>query len=435
MFFLVKNFRFLSIFLGFALVVVKYFINLSPDKDKETLNRTINSLMEDYLNLKTVMLACLLGAASPLSADIIESAPPIEHQVQKPSEDAQKIGGGNVFFVPHFYVKAQAGGAYDVGEAKFSELVSPALSVSFGYQATELFGLRANFNGMWARNRYAYPQEQYKWNFLQGAIDAQLNLTALFLGSKPDRRTYAYVFAGAGVNYSFNNDDAVKASQHYGVDFRKLWEKNRWNPVIRFGLGLDYSVTENIAIGTEVGANMLPDHFNSKIGKNDNKDWHFNAMVGVKFTIGDSYGRTENIYAEPEPEPAPPTNQFVDVPVEKISFNVNVYFIINRSDIRANQLEKLHRLLNYLNEHPKAFIRLSGYADRDTGTPAINMRLSRERAAAVSKWLTDAGIQEWRIRRFAKGDKVQPFDIPSDNRCCICYVYDPDHPERIDNWY
>ena len=118
----------------------------------------------------------------------------------------------------------------------------------------------------------------------------------------------------------------------------------------------------------------------------------------------------------------------MDVPIEKISFNVNVYFVINQSVIRTNQMSKLNRLLQYLNEHPKAFVRLSGYADKDTGTPEINMRLSRERAQAVSQYLQDAGIQEWRIRRFAKGDLVQPFDIPEDNRVCICYVYDPENP-------
>jgi flagellar motor protein MotB len=71
---------------------------------------------------------------------------------------------------------------------------------------------------------------------------------------------------------------------------------------------------------------------------------------------------------------------------------------------------------------------LSGFADKETGNPTINMRLSRERSQAVSDFLQDAGIQEWRIRRFAKGDKVQPFDIPEDNRVCICFVYDPDNP-------
>ena len=62
------------------------------------------------------------------------------------------------------------------------------------------------------------------------------------------------------------------------------------------------------------------------------------------------------------------------------------------------------------------------------------MRLSRERAQAVSHYLQEAGVEEWRIRRFAKGDTVQPFDIPEDNRVCICFVYDPDNPVRIENW-
>ena len=209
--------------------------------------------------------------------------------------------------------------------------------------------------------------------------------------------------------------------------------------MVRGGLGVDYYVNDNIAIGAEVNANMLSDHFNSKKGRNDNSDWHFNALVGVKFNLGKSYKRNKRTQPAQEPVRAmtrtAPDTVFVDVPVEKLSFNVNIFFIINRSDIRANQTEKLRRLINYLDKHPKAFVRLSGYADKETGNPTINMRLSRERASAVSRYLQDAGIQEWRIRRFAKGDKVQPFDIPEENRVCICYVYDPEHPERIDNWY
>ena len=346
---------------------------------------------------------------------------------------------GNSFFVPHWYIRAQGGAGLDVGEADFAQLISPSIQFTVGYQFSELFGLRGSLSGLWARNRYAYPEASYKWNFIQPSLEGELNLTPLFLGSDPERKSRAYAFAGVGAAYSFNNDDAVEASNRYGVDFEKLWQKSRWNMAVRAGLGYEYAVTDNIAIGAEVNANMLPDHFNSKRGKNDNRDWHFNALLGVKFTLGRSHGRTN-----PEPEPAParalarttaPDTAFVDVPEDKPSFNVNIFFIINRSDIRSNQLLKLQRLIAYLDAHPKAFVRLSGYADRDTGNPTINMRLSRERAAAVSQFLRDAGIQEWRIRRFANGDTVQPFDVPQENRVCICYVYDPNHPERIDNWY
>ncbi len=335
------------------------------------------------------------------------------------------------FFVPHWYVKAQGGAAYDVGEAKFSQLLSPAAQLVAGYQFDELWGLRGTLSGIWARNRYAYPEAKYKWNFIQPTLEAELELLPLIFGRNPERPANVFLFAGAGVAYSFNNDDAVEADKRFGIDFQKLWTDNRWNPVIRFGLGADYRITDNLSIGAEVNANMLPDHFNSKLGRNDNRDWHFNALVSLKFTISKSHGRTEDVYEEiyhyPTPEPIK-QEEFVDVPIEKISFNVNIHFLINQSIIRSNQIPKLSRLLQYLREHPKAFIRLSGYADKDTGTPVINMRLSRERAQVVSQYLQDAGIQEWRIRRFAKGDKVQPFDIPEDNRVCICFVYDPDNP-------
>ena len=386
-------------------------------------------------------LACIWGCLSPLTADAHFLWPQQEQQQTVSRDENQDklrlLAPGITYFVPHWYIKASGGMAFDVGEAEFSQLLSPSLQLALGYQPMQLLGVRGGLSGLWARNRYAYPEARYSWNFVQAAVDAELSLTTLFLGEKPDRNTNAYIFAGGGVAYAYNNEDAVEADKRYGIDFQKLWEKSRWNPVLRAGLGLDYQVSDNIAIGAELAANMLPDHFNSKRGRGSNRDWHFSAMVGVKFNFGHRYGKLDPIYERVVEKPAPLVQKkdtFIDVPIEKISFNVNIHFVINQSIIRANQIPKLTRLLRYLGEHPKAFVRLSGYADKETGTPEINMRLSRERSQVVSQYLQDAGIEEWRIRRFAKGDRVQPFDIPEDNRVCICFVYDPDNPVPIDNW-
>ena len=81
------------------------------------------------------------------------------------------------FFVPHWYVKAQGGAAYDIGEAKFSQLVSPALQLSLGYKFNEFIGVRGSLSGLWARNRYAYPEAKYSWNFIQPAVEAEFDLT------------------------------------------------------------------------------------------------------------------------------------------------------------------------------------------------------------------------------------------------------------------
>ena len=356
-------------------------------------------------------------------------------------DEKRLVSLGQDFFVPHWFMSLHAGAAYDVGEAKFSKLLSPGAQASLGYHFTPLFATRLSIGGWEARNRYAYPSEKYKWNFIQPAVDAMVDITTLIDGWEPERFFHLYAFAGVGLNISFNNDDAVNASARMANSyklrelvqltpnyFEKLWEDSRLNPVVRAGIGADFHITDNVALGAEVNANMLPDHFNSKLGKHDNRDWHFNAMVGVKFIIGKSHGRTDPTYQTVHKPVEPKEPKFVDVPVEKISFNVNIYFVINQSIIRTNQMAKLRSLIHYLNEHPKAFVRLSGYADKDTGTHEINMRLSVERSQVVSQFLQNAGIEEWRIRRFAKGDRVQPFDIPEDNRVCICYVYDPENP-------
>ena len=352
------------------------------------------------------------------------------HAQQDSIDRKRLVATGTDFFVPHWFATIQGGAAYDVGEDKFSKLISPALQLAVGYQYNPWLSTRLAISGWEARNQYAYPQARYKWNFIQPSADVMVSLLPLIEGWKPKRLLSVYAFAGLGVAWSFNNDDAIEADKRFGIDFQKLWTGSRLNPMVRAGIGADYRISDNIALGAEINANMLPDHFNSKRGRNDNKDWRFNALLGIKFIIGKDRGRTEDTYETiQQPLPAPVHDTvFVDVPIEKISFNVNIHFLINQSVIRSNQIQKLISLLRYLREHPRAFIRLSGFADKETGTPEINLRLSRERAQVVSQYLLDEGIQEWRIRRFAKGDKVQPFDIPEDNRVCICFVYDPDNP-------
>jgi len=339
------------------------------------------------------------------------------------------------FFVPHWYATIQAGAAYDVGEAKFFDLVSPALQATIGYEYNEYVGARFAVSGLWAKNRYAYPEFKYKWNFVQPAIDIRANVTNIIMGRDIERIYDVYAFLGGGVAYSWGNDDAEKASQRLDVEFQKLWRDNRWNPVIRGGVGADFWMNDDWAISFEANVNMLPDHFNSKRGKADNRDWHFNALVGVRYNLGRSYGLVEPQYREiPQPvapveEPLPPKKYFQDD--DAVVMEEYVMFELNKSIIRASEYPKIQRVINYLNNHPKAHVELTGFADRLTGTPTINQRLSVERAQAVSQFLADRGISRDRISKYAKGDRVQPFQVNEDNRVTICLVIEEDLKKEV----
>lgn len=346
--------------------------------------------------------------------------------------NAQQISNSNKvevvpsveFFIPHWQLDMQLGGACDLGEADFVDLLSPAFQVSATYQFIPAFGVRMGASGLWARNWYERPVVDYKWNFVQPALDFKVDILSLFGGWKPRRTANLYAFLGAGAAYTYNNDDAVKASTDPDVHFRKLWRDHRWNFVVRGGLGTDIRISDHLTLTAEMNANLLPDHFNSKEGENDNMDWHFNALVGLKVNLGKTYGRTTPVYREIQQSAPVQSTQPTMMTEESNGLTVNIFFDLNKSELRPSENEKLVLLAIYLHEHPTSKVALTGYADKQTGNSTINEQLSRNRAQAVADFLVGRGIDSSRISKDAKGDRVQPFDIPEQNRVTISIVTD-----------
>lgn len=334
---------------------------------------------------------------------------------------------GKTEFVPHWFMQVQAGASHTRGEAKFGDLISPAAAIYGGYQFTPLWGLRAGVSGWQAKGGWVAPQATYKYNYLQGNIDATLDLSNLFCSYNPDRFFNAYLFAGVGLNGAFNNDDAV-ALAGQGYHLRYLWKDNKISVAGRAGLGTNMRITSNLYFNVEVNANLMTDKFNSK--KADNPDWQFNALAGFTIKFGKTSKKTEPVYYEPTPQPVAPVQEEVQqpepvqqpVPVqqEKVSITENIFFVINSSAIRQEEESKINRLVDFMKTHADSKITISGYADKQTGTSDINLRLSKKRAEAVSARLQEKGIAADRIIIDYKGDTVQPFSTVKENRVSIC---------------
>lgn len=116
---------------------------------------------------------------------------------------------GKVVFNPHWFMQIQGGASHTLGEASFSDLISPAAQVTGGYQFSPLFGLRAGVSAWEAKGAWASPSTVYKYKFVQGNVDAMLDLSALFCKFNPKRVFNAYGFLGVGFNHAFDNDEAV----------------------------------------------------------------------------------------------------------------------------------------------------------------------------------------------------------------------------------
>ncbi|MBO4905862.1 MAG: OmpA family protein [Bacteroidaceae bacterium] len=334
----------------------------------------------------------------------------------------------SVAFAPHWFVQPQVGVGYHVGEAKFSKLLSPAAQLSVGRQFSPVFGLRLGASGWEARNWQAHPKAEYKWNFVQANLDATVSLSNLIWGWDANRKWNVYGLAGVGLNIAFKNDDANRLAamnESAGIPalanggFEKLWDGTKLFPAGRLGAGIEYALSERVALGLEYNANVLPDKWNSKKGKSDNMDWQQNLLLGVKIALGKT--RKHILIEEPEPEVEPepvvvekpkpvvkeepkPVVEETQAVVEVSEFTeVKVYFRFASSRIQPSEEQKIDEIADYMKAHPDKKLNIAGYASR-TGKWQYNLKLSRWRANAVKKALVARGVDAARIKTEGKGE-------------------------------
>lgn len=64
--------------------------------------------------------------------------------------------------------------------------------------------------------------------------------------------------------------------------------------------------------------------------------------------------------------------------------------------LAASSDTSLEALLALMSQHPDFRIRVAGHTD-DTGSTAVNLRISRERAGSVARWLITRGVARGRV--------------------------------------
>ena len=329
-------------------------------------------------------------------------------------------------FTPHWFIQAEVGAAHTVGEAKFTDLISPAAAVNVGYKFAPIFGVRLGVSGWQAKAGWVTPSQTYQYKYLQGNLDLMADLSTLFCGFNPKRVFNGYILGGVGLNHAFDNDEA-NALDTRSHELEYLWQDKQNLVAGRFGLGCDLRLNDRLAINIEGNANVLSDKFNSK--KAGNCDWQFNVLVGLNIKLGKSYKKTAPVYYEPEPiveqpKPQPVVKQPEPEPVAVVvePMKQNIFFALNSALLQKDQQSKIDAMVAYMEKYPASKVAITGYADKETGNPRINMTLSEKRANNVAEVLKAKGITADRIKVDYKGDTVQPYNTPKENRVSICIV-------------
>lgn len=347
-------------------------------------------------------------------------------------------------FQPHWYIQGQVGMQETLGETSFGKLASFNAQIGGGYNFNPVLGARLIFNSWTSKASICVngDRRNWKWNYLAPSVNLTADLVNLFGGFNPERKVSAGLFAGIGMNIAYNNDraNAVNAALRDKVyealpagqrpnPLGNIWEGTKVRFLGQFGVFADYAVSSRIKLGLELQANVLPDGYNSK--KAPNADWYFNGLVGVKYTFGPSSRKQTRKVSVPTATQI--VEKIVEVPVEKVvvkevikevpaALTRDVFFKISTTKVTKDEMYKVAEIARYMKENPTSTVTVTGYADKGTGSRALNLRLSAQRSqAVVDALIKEFGISADRIQTKSMGeDEYQPYDKPELNRVAIC---------------
>ena len=378
----------------------------------------------------------------------VTAALPIIMSAQQSKKDE------TVEFRPHWSIQLQGGAAYTLGETSFGDLLSPAVFVNANYKFIPALGLRLGIGGWQGKGCQVTAEKVYAYKFAQLNADLLLDLTSLFGGFNHKRLCTAYILGGVAGVYGFKNKEAA------GVvpELEYLWDKKFFVPG-RLGAGVDFRLGEKVSLGVEANANALSDHFNSK--RADNADWQFNLLAGLSVRFGKNNRpaaaylaaasaaeaaaekaaleaaekeKAERLAAEKRAEDEAAAHAAAEQEAasralaEKVKehsraaaeHSDNVYFLIGSARIREEEAAKVQQIAQWLKDNPDFTVAVVGYADKETGNAATNLKLSENRAENVKALLVSEGVDDDRIVVDWKGDTEQPFFEQERNRVVIC---------------
>ena len=337
---------------------------------------------------------------------------------------------------PYMFVGLQGGAQATFTDFKFSKLITPTASVSFGAFFTPVVGARIHVNGVWNKSgikSYDDSDFTYNYKYVTSNLDLLLNLCPL-IWKKDYFPLNVYLIGGVGLNYAWGADDLRKSS--FSNEY--AWRGNSsLNHNFRVGAMVDYNLNKHWSVNFELSANNLYDRFNCKVGGKGN-DWQMTAQVGIAY----KFGFSKKVHSSPVviapieeyvgDRSAETASAKLDVnkqerekkveekPVMKLeTLKEDIFFNIASSEIRESEKTKIKAVVKWLQEHPTAVATITGHADAGTGNPTSNARYAKQRAEMVAKTIKEAGIDANRLKVDSKGDKEMPYGDNEKSRVAI----------------
>lgn len=299
---------------------------------------------------------------------------------------------------------------------------NPGASIALGKWFTPGIGLRTKVQGIWGKtvtdNDNAGNFNKY-WTVNEQVM---FNLSNLICGYNPNRVWNLIPFAGAGVSRSMTYN---RYAMDFSLGLQSSWKVSKkvslyaeagWVCMESDGDGIqkdDYGHcgwdAHDNQLYAEVGVNI--NLGKAKWNKNPDVDalnaMHQSQIDALKSQLNDANAENERLKNElANQKPAESVKEFVNTPV-------SVFFNLGKSTIASQKdLVNVRAVANYAKQN-SCKLDVTGYADKATGTPAFNQKLSEKRAQTVAKELVKMGVDSSNINAKGQGgvDELSPISF------------------------
>lgn len=267
----------------------------------------------------------------------------------------------------------------------------------------------------------------YDITYAAASIDFLLNLKNLFTTYNPKALFNPVLYGGLGYAHTFAKEN--KEEKDKG--------RTAVNSIMgKVGMQFNFRLCDSWDFFVDGQLLVLPEVFDRRVGDDMTQDGVANLTAGFTYRFNFRHFIKAPLYDQREVEAlnreinalrnrpeviCPPAVICPPVREEaEIIALTPVFFTLDSYVVRENQWLSIAKAAEYLLDNPKAKLRIAAYADKNTGNPTHNLKLSENRAKAVARVLVESfGINRNRIETEYYGDKVQPFEENDWNRVAI----------------
>lgn len=289
-----------------------------------------------------------------------------------------------------------------------------------GYQFNPYFALEGGYFNL---GKFGFTANTLPAGALNGNISLQ-GLSMDAVGTLPITRKFS-AFGRVGLDYAQAQDSFSGSGAVHPLNPNP----SKWDSNYDFGAGLQYALTESIAMRAEAERYRI----NDAVGNMSDIDVY---SLGLIYRFG------QKAAPAPAPEPvaaaAPPPPPVIAPPLpppaprfEKYTLSATDLFSFDSAGLRMPQ-PKLDEIANALNGDTSINnVMITGYSDR-IGSPRYNMTLSEHRALAVKNYLVGKGVDGSRLKTEGKGEADPVVVCNNKKRAALIQCLEPNRRVKVE---